>query len=139
MYAPEGAFLLRVQLRLIKTRPIRPITVPTSLFHVSASRYRKKPAKRSATETIALCTIEPVFTCHPAIPENMMKRVMQRVKPDCAVIIDQMEKICPEVWDAWGFGQTESAAEEILLSDDPSGFILQSEDDRTGTGPSCGK
>ena len=38
-----------------------------------------------------------------AIPENMMKLVMQRVKSDCVVIIDQMETICPEIWSAWGF------------------------------------
>ena len=47
-----------------------------------------------------------------AIPENMMKLVMQRVKPDCVVIIDQMETICPEVWEAWGFARTESTAVE---------------------------
>ena len=63
-----------------------------------------------------------------AIPENIMKQVMQRVKPDCVVVIDRMETVCPAVWEAWGFAPTESAAEEeIVLSDDPSDFVLLSE------------
>ncbi|MBP3210629.1 MAG: L,D-transpeptidase family protein [Oscillospiraceae bacterium] len=44
-----------------------------------------------------------------AIPENIMKQVMQRVEPDCVVIVDLMENICPEVWESWGFAQAESA------------------------------
>jgi D-alanyl-D-alanine dipeptidase len=65
-----------------------------------------------------------------AIPENMMKLAMQRVKPDCAVVIGLMENICPETWEAWGFAQTESAADEadeMILSDDSSDFVLLSE------------
>lgn len=62
-----------------------------------------------------------------AIPENMMKQVMQRVEPDCVVIIDLMENICPETWNAWGFGRTESTADEVKLSDDSSDFVLLSE------------
>lgn len=62
-----------------------------------------------------------------AIPENMMKQVMQRVEPDCVVIIDLMENICPETWNAWGFGHTESTADEVKLSDDSSDFVLLSE------------
>ena len=62
-----------------------------------------------------------------AIPENMMKQVMQRVEPDCVVIIDLMENICPETWSAWGFGHTERTADEVKLSDDSSDFVLLSE------------
>ena len=62
-----------------------------------------------------------------AIPENMMKQVMQRVEPDCVVIIDLMENICPETWNAWGFGHTENTADEVKLSDDSSDFVLLSE------------
>ena len=62
-----------------------------------------------------------------AVPENMMKQVMQRVEPDCVVIIDLLENICPETWSAWGFGHTERTADEVKLSDDSSDFVLLSE------------
>ena len=62
-----------------------------------------------------------------AIPENIMKQVMQRVKPDCVVIIDLMENICPEVWEAWGFAPAESTEAELKYSDDASDFVLLSE------------
>lgn len=39
-----------------------------------------------------------------AIPENIMKLVMQRVKPDCVVVIDTMEKLSPETLAAWDVG-----------------------------------
>ena len=62
-----------------------------------------------------------------AIPENIMKQVMQRAKPDCVVIIDLMENICPDVWEAWGFAQAENAEDEVTRSDDASDFALLSE------------
>ena len=62
-----------------------------------------------------------------AIPENIMKQVIQRVEPDCAVIIDLMENICPDVWNAWGFAQTDSCADDVELSDDSSDFVMLSE------------
>ena len=53
-----------------------------------------------------------------AIPENIMKQVMQRAKPDCVVIIDRMENICPDVWRDWGFASgvsSGSAADEAAV------------------------
>ena len=62
-----------------------------------------------------------------AIPENIMKQVIQRVEPNCVVIIDLMENICPDVWNAWGFAQTDSCADDVELSDDSSDFVMLSE------------
>ena len=32
-----------------------------------------------------------------------MKLVMQRVKPECVVVIDTLEHFSPATWKAWGF------------------------------------
>jgi len=37
-----------------------------------------------------------------AIPENQMITVMTNVDPECVVVIDEMSKLCPEMWEAWG-------------------------------------
>ncbi len=42
-----------------------------------------------------------------AIPENIMKIVMQKVQPDCVVVIDTLENLSPETWEDWGFEPTE--------------------------------
>ena len=62
-----------------------------------------------------------------AIPENIMKQVMQHVNPDCVVVIDLLENICPDIWESWGFNRPESAEAEVKLSDDASDFVLLSE------------
>ena len=62
-----------------------------------------------------------------SIPEYIMKQVMQHVEPDCVVIIDLMENICPDMWEAWGFAKAEKAEAEAILSDDASDFVLLSE------------
>ena len=58
-----------------------------------------------------------------ALPENIMKIVMQTVKPDCTVVIDTMDHLTQAQ-------ETESAAAEesdVNLSDDASDFVLLSE------------
>ena len=85
------------------------------------------PGRGSAIFLHCLGPVKPYTGGCVAIPENMMKQVMQRVEPDCVVIIDLMENICPETWNAWGFGHTESTADEVKLSDDSSDFVLLSE------------
>ena len=62
-----------------------------------------------------------------AIPENIMEQVMQQAKPDCVVVIDLMENICPDIWESWGLTRTDSAEDEVKLSDDASDFVLLSE------------
>lgn len=37
-----------------------------------------------------------------AIPKDKMLTVMQNVRPDCAVVIDSLRYLSPELWDAWG-------------------------------------
>ncbi len=45
-----------------------------------------------------------------ALPENIMKIVMQRVDPDCVVVIDTLENLSPETWADWGFEPTAAPA-----------------------------
>ncbi|MDO4991264.1 MAG: haloacid dehalogenase-like hydrolase, partial [Eubacteriales bacterium] len=44
------------------------------------------------------------------IPEAQMRALMQRVRPDCVVVIDSLEKLSPETWSDWGLAPTETAA-----------------------------
>ena len=41
-----------------------------------------------------------------AIPQDKMEIVMKNVRPDCVVVIDSLEKISPEKWEALGFAPT---------------------------------
>ena len=42
-----------------------------------------------------------------AMPENLMKQVMQKVQPDCVVVIGTLEELSPELWDGWGLAPAE--------------------------------
>ena len=44
---------------------------------------------------------------------------MQRVKPDCVVVIDTLERLSPDTWRDWGFEPTahESAADDSVMID----------------------
>ena len=33
-----------------------------------------------------------------------MKLAMQRVQPECVVVIDTLERLSPDAWKDWGFG-----------------------------------
>ena len=54
-----------------------------------------------------------------ALPENIMKQVMQRVQPDCVVVIDTLERLSPDTWREWGFEPTaqESPAVDSVVID----------------------
>ena len=47
-----------------------------------------------------------------AIPEDQMRTLMQRVRPDCVAVIDSLETLSPETWADWGLAPTEAAAED---------------------------
>ena len=37
-----------------------------------------------------------------AIPQAQMLTVMQKVRPDCVVVIDSLQTLSPETWESWG-------------------------------------
>ena len=54
-----------------------------------------------------------------AIPEERMLTVMQKVSPDCVVVIDSLEKLSPETWEDWGLQPREDGgAQGTELSGD---------------------
>jgi len=57
-----------------------------------------------------------------AIPREQMIRVMQRVRPDCEVVIHKLEVIAPELWEAWGFGPAAVPADETV---EANGFFFR--------------
>lgn len=48
-----------------------------------------------------------------SLPENIMKQVMQRVRPDCVVIIDTLERLSPDTWKEWGLEPTAQETAEV--------------------------
>ena len=65
-----------------------------------------------------------------AIPENIMKQVMQRVQPDCVVVIDTLERLSPETWKDWGFeptAQESAAADSVAINYGQSSLYTQEE------------
>ena len=52
-----------------------------------------------------------------ALPENIMEQVMRRVQPDCAVVIDTLERLSPDTWKDWGFEPTAKSAVKVELGD----------------------
>ncbi|MBE6098015.1 MAG: hypothetical protein E7198_09505 [Schwartzia succinivorans] len=59
------------------------------------------PGKGSAVFLHCLGPQKPYTGGCVAIPEDKMKLVMQRVKPDCVVVIDSIKKIAPQLAAAW--------------------------------------
>ncbi len=65
-----------------------------------------------------------------ALPENIMKQVMQRVRPDCIVVIDTLERLSPETWKDWGFeptAQESAAADSVVIDFGRSALYTQEE------------
>ena len=54
-----------------------------------------------------------------------MKLAMQRVQPDCVVVIDTLERLSPETWKDWGFAPT--AKEAVRLELGASSLYTQSD------------
>ncbi len=73
------------------------------------------PGRGSAIFLHCLGPLKPYTGGCVALPENIMKLVMQRVQPDCVVVIDTLERLSPETWEAWGFEPT--AAEPELSAE----------------------
>ncbi len=61
------------------------------------------PGRGSAIFLHCFGPLKPYTGGCVSLPENIMKLVMQRVKPECVVVIDTLEHLSPETWKAWGF------------------------------------
>ena len=80
------------------------------------------PGRGSAIFLHCMGPLKPYTGGCVAIPEHIMKQVMQRVREDCVVVIDTLEDM------GGGFdAPAEETADEVKLSDDSSGFVLLSE------------
>ena len=64
------------------------------------------PGRGSAIFLHCFGPLKPYTGGCVSLPENIMKQVMQRVQPDCAVVIDTLERLSPETWKDWGFQPT---------------------------------
>ena len=64
------------------------------------------PGRGSAIFLHCFGPLKPYTGGCVAMPENIMKLVMQRVKPECVVVIDTLEHLSPATWKAWGFEPT---------------------------------
>ena len=64
------------------------------------------PGKGSAIFLHCFGTLKPYTGGCVSLPENIMKLVMQRVKPECVVVIDTLEHLSPATWKDWGFEPT---------------------------------
>ncbi len=64
------------------------------------------PGRGSAIFLHCMGPLKPYTGGCVALPENIMKIVMQRVQPDCVVVIDTLERLSPEMWAEWGFEPT---------------------------------
>ena len=78
------------------------------------------PGRGSAIFLHCLGPVKPYTGGCVAIPENIMKLVMQNVREDCVVVIGTLDTIAPSVWEEWGLAPApESAdAEEAQESTD---------------------
>ena len=61
------------------------------------------PGRGSAIFLHCFGPLKPYTGGCVALPENIMEQVMQRVQPDCVVVIDTLERLSPETWKDWGF------------------------------------
>ena len=61
------------------------------------------PGRGSAIFLHCFGTFKPYTGGCVALPENIMKFVMQNVREDCVVVIDTLERLGPEKWKALGF------------------------------------
>ncbi len=68
--------------------------------------YNEKgtPGLGSAIFLHCLGPVKPYTGGCVAIPQDKMLTVMQHVHPDCAVVIDSLETLSPEIWEQLGLG-----------------------------------
>ena len=70
------------------------------------------PGRGSAIFLHCLGPVKPYTGGCVAIPENIMKLVMQNVQEDCVVVIGTLDKVAPALWEEFGFAPTEDASED---------------------------
>ena len=77
------------------------------------------PGRGSAIFLHCFGPLKPYTGGCVALPENIMKQVMQRVQPDCVVVIDTLERLSPDAWKDWGFEPTAKETVKIELGISP--------------------
>ena len=80
------------------------------------------PGRGSAIFLHCFGPLKPYTGGCVSLPENQMKKVVQYVKEDCVVIIDTLEHLSPETWEAWGLASAPEAAPESASAYDPADF-----------------
>ena len=69
------------------------------------------PGRGSAIFLHCLGPVKPYTGGCVAIPENIMKLVMQNVREDCVVVIDTLDKVAPSVWEEWGLAPAQESTD----------------------------
>ncbi|MBQ6401487.1 MAG: L,D-transpeptidase family protein [Firmicutes bacterium] len=75
-----------------------------------------------------------------ALPEDKVITALKTVDKDCVVVIDYMEKLCPDMWKEWDptgeFAEKEAEQDADADADGPdlSAGIARTEDKKTGDG-----
>ena len=77
------------------------------------------PGRGSAIFLHCFGPLKPYTGGCVALPENIMKQVMQRVQPDCVVVIDTLERLSPDAWKDWGCEPTAKETVKIELGISP--------------------
>ena len=75
------------------------------------------PGRGSAIFLHCFGPLKPYTGGCVALPENIMEQVMQRVQPDCVVIIDTLERLSPDTWKDWGLAPGAQAAVTVDLGE----------------------
>lgn len=70
------------------------------------------PGRGSAIFLHCLGRIKPYTGGCVAIPENIMKLVMQNVREDCVVVIGTLDTVAPELWEQLGLAPAEDSPED---------------------------
>lgn len=60
------------------------------------------PGRGSAIFLHCLGPYKPYTGGCVAIPKEQLVKVMQNLDEDCVIVIDSLEKLSPETWEAWG-------------------------------------
>ena len=76
------------------------------------------PGRGSAIFLHCLGPVKPYTGGCVAIPENIMKLVMQNVREDCVVVIGPIETLIPSLWEEWGLAPTEDSADTFAGESD---------------------
>ena len=86
------------------------------------------PGRGSAIFLHCFGPLKPYTGGCVSLPEHIMEQVMQRVQPDCVVVIDTLERLSPDTWKDWGFQPTAKEAVKLQLGE--SSFYTQADLER---------